>query len=205
MHQKIVYYAGLVFILAFFSYIYLDVTVANYFYHLRNPIKEFFSQYVTKFGKSEWILIGSLLIYFFYKKRNNVFAYQGLFIFSSIALSGILVNILKPIFSRYRPKAYFQDGLFGFDVFSFKVKYIFNSFPSGHSVTAMGFAIALALLFPRYKIAALVFGMIVASSRFVVTAHYVSDVLVGGLLGGVVSYGLYHYYFKTKISKQGFE
>lgn len=200
MHQKIVYYVVLVFILAFFSYVYFDVTVATYFYHLQNPIKELFSKYITKLGKSEWILIGSLLIYFFYKKRNRAFAYQGLFIFSSIALSGIVVNLLKVIFSRYRPKAYFQDGSFGFDLFAFKTKYVFNSFPSGHSVTAMGLAIALALLFPRYKIAALAFGMIVASSRFIVTAHYLSDVLVGGLLGGIVSYWLYEYYFKAKIN-----
>jgi membrane-associated phospholipid phosphatase len=179
---------------------YLDVIVATYFYHLRGFIKEFFSQYVTKLGKSEWILIGSLLIYFFYKKRNITFAYQGLFVFTSVAASGILVNILKVIFSRYRPKAYFQDGSFGFDLFAFKTKYIFNSFPSGHSVTAMGFAVALMLLFPKYRVWAFLFGAIVASSRFVITAHYLSDVLMGGLLGGLISYGLYYGYFKKKIS-----
>lgn len=179
---------------------YLDVIVATYFYHLRGSIKEFFSQYVTKLGKSEWILIGSLLIYFFYKKRNITFAYQGLFVFTSVAASGILVNILKVIFSRYRPKAYFQDGSFGFDLFAFKTKYIFNSFPSGHSVTAMGFAVALMLLFPKYRVWAFLFGVIVASSRFVITAHYLSDVLMGGLLGGLISYGLYYGYFKKKIS-----
>ncbi len=200
MYQKILYYVVSIFFLAFLSYMYLDVIVATYFYHLRGSIKEFFSQYVTKLGKSEWILIGSLLIYFFYKKRNITFAYQGLFVFTSVAASGILVNILKVIFSRYRPKAYFQDGSFGFDLFAFKTKYIFNSFPSGHSVTAMGFAVALMLLFPKYRVWAFLFGVIVASSRFVITAHYLSDVLMGGLLGGLISYGLYYGYFKKKIS-----
>jgi membrane-associated phospholipid phosphatase len=200
MHQKVFFYSSLVGLLALIAYFYLDIIVATFFHDMTGDFKKLFSQYITKLGKSEWILLGSLVMYFFYKSKKPFLAQQGLFVFTSIALSGILVNILKVIFSRYRPKAYFQDGSFGFDVFAFKTKYIFNSFPSGHSVTAMGLAIALMLLFPRYRVLALLFGVIVASSRFIITAHYLSDVLIGGLLGGLVSYSLYHYYFKAKMS-----
>lgn len=203
MDKKVSFLSIVVILLALCSYFYVDRVVAMFFYEVTGNFKELFSQYITKLGKSEWILISSVLLYLVYRTKKPYLAQKGLFIFSSIALSGILVNILKVIFSRYRPKAYFQDGSFGFDLFAFKTKYVFNSFPSGHATTAMGLAIALALLFPRYKIAALAFGILVASSRFIVTAHYVSDVLVGGLLGGVVSYGLYEYYFKAKINKQG--
>lgn len=199
MHQRVGMVAFLVFLLAFFSYFFIDLPVAQFFYETHSPIKELFSQYITKLGKSEWILITAIAMYLFYRVKNTSFAQQGLFIFTSIALSGILVNILKTIFSRYRPKAYFQDNLFGFDVFAFKTQYVFNSFPSGHSATAMGLAVALMLLFPKYRILAFLFGVIVASSRFIITAHYVSDVLMGSLLGGLVSYGLYYVYFQKKI------
>lgn len=189
----------LVMVLAFCSYGYADIAVATFFHDMTGSVKELFSRYITKLGKSEWILILSLLVYLFYRTKKPLLAQQGLFIFSSIALSGILVNVLKVIFSRYRPKAYFQDGSFGFDVFAFKTEYIFNSFPSGHSVTAMGLAVALMLLFPKYRVWALAFGVVVASSRFIITAHYLSDVLMGGLMGGLVSYGLYVYYFKKRV------
>jgi len=185
---------------AFLSYLFIDIPVTIFFYDMHGSVKTFFGQYVTKAGTSTWILIFSLSVYMIFRIKKPFFAQQGLFIFISIALSGILVNILKVIFSRYRPKAYFQDGLFGFDLFALKTKYIFNSFPSGHATTAMGLAVALMLLFPKYRIGAFFFGVIVASSRFIVTAHYVSDVLIGGLLGGWVSYILYVKYFCKKIN-----
>lgn len=199
MDRKVGFISGVVILLALCSYVYADIAVATFFHEMTGSVKELFSRYITKLGKSEWILVLSLLTYLVYRTKKPFFAQQGLFIFSSIALSGILVNLLKAIFSRYRPKAYFQDGSFGFDVFAFKTEYIFNSFPSGHSVTAMGLAVALMLLFPKYRIWAFAFGVVVASSRFIVTAHYLSDVLMGSLLGGLVSYGLYVYYFKKRI------
>lgn len=199
MDKKVGLYSLSVLFLAFVSYFYVDIAVASYFNEIKGPIKTLFSQYITKVGKSEWILILSIAIYFFYRIKQPSLAQKGLFVFTSIAASGILVNILKMIFSRYRPKAYFNDGLFGFDLFGFQTEYVYNSFPSGHSVTAMGFAIAMSLLMPKYKGWFLLFGILVASSRFIVTAHYVSDVLVGSLVGGLVSYYLYHKYFKSKI------
>lgn len=199
MDRKVGLYSLLVLLLALVSYFYVDIVVADYFNHIKGPIKTLFSQYITKLGKSEWILILSIALYLIYRTKKPSLAQKGLFIFASIALSGILVNILKMIFSRYRPKAYFNDNLFGFDLFGFQTEYIYNSFPSGHSVTAMGLAIAMTLLMPKHKIWFLLFGVIVASSRFIITAHYMSDVLVGGLLGGLVSYYLYHKYFKLKI------
>ncbi len=199
MKKKVLSVTFLVFLFALLSYFYIDLPAAQFFYTWDHPLKKLFSNYITKLGTSEWILILSLLTYIVYRKKKPFFAQQGLFIFSSIAASGILVNILKTIFSRYRPKAYFQDNLFGFDLFAFKVKYVFNSFPSGHAVTAMGLAVALMVLFPKHRVWAFLFGVVVASSRFIITAHYVSDVLIGGLIGGLVSYGLYIKYFKRKI------
>ena len=199
MDKKIGFYSLSLLFIALVSYFYLDIVVANYFYEIKGPIKTLFSQYITKLGKSEWILILAITLYFFYRKKCPSLAQQGLFIFTSIAVSGILVNVSKVIFSRYRPKAYFHDGLFGFDLFGFQTEYVYNSFPSGHSVTAMGLAIAMTLLMPKHKIWFLLFGVIVASSRFIITAHYVSDVLVGGLIGGLVSYYLYKHYFAQRI------
>lgn len=52
-----------------------------------------------------------------------------------------------------------------------------------HANTAMVLAFALGYLWPRGRALLLLAGFMLALSRVVVTAHYLSDALAGGLLG----------------------
>jgi len=57
------------------------------------------------------------------------------------------------------------------------------SFPSGHTITAFAVAVPLGLYYPG-MLAGLIFcAMSVASSRVLLGLHYLSDVLVGILIG----------------------
>ena len=79
---------------------------------------------------------------------------QALFAFWAIALSGILVNILKLIFARARPKLIETSG--PYDFFSrWGTGYDFTSFPSGHATTMGALAAILALWFPKLRVIAL--------------------------------------------------
>jgi membrane-associated phospholipid phosphatase len=60
------------------------------------------------------------------------------------------------------------------------------SFPSGDAAIAMGAAVALATLVPRYRAPILLLGVAAALARVVVGVHYPLDVL-GGMTVGVVS------------------
>lgn len=103
------------------------------------------------------------------------------FVFLSVASSGVLVNGLKYVFGRARFNALMLRGEYGF--YFFQGGYDFSSFPSGHANTALALAVALACLWPRGRRLFLVAGVLLASSRVVLTAHYLSDALAGGALG----------------------
>src|SRR5439155_7175794 len=55
------------------------------------------------------------------------------FLFVSLAASGIVVDVLKIIFGRSRPKLFFQSGIYDFSWLSWRPDHW--SFPSGHSAT----------------------------------------------------------------------
>jgi membrane-associated phospholipid phosphatase len=61
-----------------------------------------------------------------------------------------------------------------------------NSFPSGHTATAVAMALLLGTFFPRARIVFYFFAVVVAVHRIVVDAHFPSD-LVGGAAVGALS------------------
>ncbi|MDM5272134.1 phosphatase PAP2 family protein [Sulfurovum sp. zt1-1] len=176
-------------------YLYADREVAKYFYEMdeHNPIK-FFFRTITQAGQSEWFLIPSLILYLWFIQRKVFLnAKKALYIFMTNVVAGIGVWLFKIPFGRMRPKLYLEDNLYGFQWFEISSKYV--SFPSGHTITAISSAVALSLLFPKWKYPILIAGALVAFSRVVITAHYLSDVFFASFLGTMVAYLLYQYYF----------
>jgi membrane-associated phospholipid phosphatase len=102
------------------------------------------------------------------------------FIFVSIAASGIIVDGLKIIFGRPRPKLFFQHEVYAFSWLSWRPDHW--SFPSGHAATIAALMAALWYLWPQHVLFYILAGGIVAASRIVVGAHYLSDALAGALI-----------------------
>lgn len=61
------------------------------------------------------------------------------------------------------------------------------SFPSGHTLHAASFSAMLAFYYPNLSWPVFFFATMVASSRFVLGLHYISDVVVGGLIGATIA------------------
>ena len=104
----------------------------------------------------------------------------------SAVLQGIAVSICKHgIFKGMpRPIEYLQ-GIDFYQVPGLNLHH-WNSFPSGHTTTAMGIASALMIIFykdGKLKTAFLITGLLVAFSRVYLMQHFYIDVLVGSLLG----------------------
>lgn len=57
------------------------------------------------------------------------------------------------------------------------------SFPSGHTITAFAVAIALGEFYPALLPPLLVCAVVIATSRILLGMHFLSDVVVGALLG----------------------
>lgn len=148
---------------------------------------------ITDIGRSHWYLIPAGVIFlaagfadwtragFRGRARLALVFGQAGFSFSAVAISGILVNILKVLFGRARPVLFEQHGAYHFEPLSFG--YAFASFPSGHSTTVGAVTGILMLWYPRLAGLFALVGLFVAATRIAARAHYPSDVMAGFLFG----------------------
>jgi membrane-associated phospholipid phosphatase len=182
-------------LLPIFGYRYFDISIAIFFSQNSATTISIF-EFITEFGDSKYALTASFVLFLFFRiKQNGLFAARAIFVWFSVALSGIVVDILKPIFARPRPKLFFSDHLYGFEFF--KIGHAW-SFPSGHSATAFALSFSLLLFFPKYKIQLIFFAILIAFSRIVLNAHFFSDVAVGSLIGGLTVMVLQKYFANHK-------
>ncbi|MFO8080116.1 MAG: phosphatase PAP2 family protein [Armatimonadota bacterium] len=86
-------------------------------------------------------------------------------------------ELVKDLFGRPRPSQLRDPDLF----FSCVEKH--TSFVSGHASYVFMFAVICGTYFPRVRIPAYIFAGFVAASRVAQSAHYPSDIIIGGLMG----------------------
>jgi membrane-associated phospholipid phosphatase len=177
------------------SYFFIDVPVARFFRSQGQETRDIF-EWITKAGVSTTYLVVSFGMFVFYRwiRRHRRYADYALLFFSGIALSGIVINIVKVLVGRLRPKMLFERGLYGFD--PFRIGYEFNSFPSGHATTAFAIAVTCSIFWPKYRVHLFLFAAVVALSRLVLSAHYLSDVLAGACIGSLTAIVMKRYILK---------
>jgi lipid A 4'-phosphatase len=124
---------------------------------------------------------------YIYLKKFSVFS------FSYLLLVGLITQIIKHLIGRTRPNHSQLDGGFEFNFFATESS--FHSFPSGHSSTIMAITIIASLAIPNLRYFFYFFGFLIALSRVVVGAHFLTDV-VGGLLVAVGVYKIFNYFIK---------
>ncbi|MBX3413044.1 MAG: phosphatase PAP2 family protein [Pirellulales bacterium] len=106
--------------------------------------------------------------------------------------AGMVADALKVIVGRYRPVTGSFDPA---DMASTFVGWwpgvhspsAIQSFPSAHTATAVGLALALAWVYPRGRVLFLGGAVLVGLERIAYGAHFVSDVYTGAILGLIVA------------------
>ena len=66
------------------------------------------------------------------------------------------------------------------------------SFPSGHSITAFAIAISVGMFYPELQPPLLAAALLIAFSRIVLGMHFLSDVVVGSVIGAILALTSYH-------------
>ena len=192
------------FILALFILLFFDVYASRsaiaWPVEWRQPF-----QFVTHFGLSDWVLIPSAIVFLvtfigfrFWKRTSRwrralyeVSLLSG-FVLAAVGGTGIAVNVLKRIFGRGRPAVFEEFGAFDFHYLL--NDWTFQSFPSGHSTTAMATAVVVGFLAPRFFRLFLIVALVTGVSRVVVGDHYPTDVLAGFALGALGTYAIRNYF-----------
>jgi undecaprenyl-diphosphatase len=146
---------------------------------------------ITDFGQSGWFLVPLAILIVLTaalatpaagRVGSLVLASLAVrfgYLFFAIAVPGLFVTIVKRLIGRVRPS---DVGPFAYMPWSWRNEYA--SLPSGHSTTAFAAAVAIAALWPKARIPMLIYAAIIALSRVVITAHFVSDVVAAAFVGG---------------------
>jgi membrane-associated phospholipid phosphatase len=119
------------------------------------------------------------------KDRLLAWSWLALFLFTSVAATGIAAKILKIVLARARPVHYIHFDEYGFHWFEMNAS--FQSFPSGHAVTIVAVMTALYFIVPRLAPLFILIGAVVALARAAALYHFLSDVFVGAYLAIIMT------------------
>jgi membrane-associated phospholipid phosphatase len=148
--------------------------------------------WLTDFGKSYWLLypigfalalLAALASPALSAMSRGVLAAVAVrlgFLFSAIALPGLVFTVVKRLIGRARPLVGGSIDPFLYRPLSWNVEYA--SLPSGHAVNAFAAAAAMGALWPRTRPWMWTYAVIIAMSRVALTAHFPSDVLAGAIV-----------------------
>ena len=152
---------------------------------------------VTDAAKSGWYIVPAFIVVAIIglldwrelrhgSRRVLLAAYgRAAYILAAIAIPGIIVNIIKQIVGRARPRMVDEFDIYGFSPFQFDAA--FQSFPSGHAAAAGSLAMILMLWHPNAKWPLFVLMFVLACARIPAGAHYPSDVVAGFSFGAIMA------------------
>jgi len=173
------------------SIIFVDRPVALYL-HTKGPDLHALFELIGRLGEAwGWLVLFGLAFVALHwggelprlraaAHRMRVLSAVPALLFASIAVAGLVVDVLKIGLGRMRPKLMFAGDLYGFSGFVWRPDHW--SFPSGHTATIVALMTALWWLWPRHLLFYILVAAIVAGSRIIVGAHYPSDVVAGALV-----------------------
>lgn len=169
------------------SMIWIDQPLALWVNNTNTEASLRVGRWLEEIGKSHWILGYSLTVIAIAWRGQRNMAQSHLRLFSAVAASGIIANIIKVVACRPRPPLFIEKSVTAWQPLGLHVDFLWNSFPSGHATTGLAIAIAGSAAYPRLQPLFWFVGIAIALGRIMVNAHYLSDVLAGSLIGTITA------------------
>ena len=124
-------------------------------------------------------------VFFRWVKKNPMWEARSWIMWINVTSIMLVCGVLKMCLGRARPVLLFSEHQFGF--YGFHLQHAYWSCPSGHTCVMMALLLGGVLFWPRYVYLFILMALSFVFTRVMVTAHYLSDVLVsmyGALLFG---------------------
>lgn len=198
--QSIVIYILAMILFSVISYNYLDIPVAKWgYYNTRTSEWHPLWLYGTYLQPLYFILSPWFVFYLIarvmLKKPILTWHKVVIIMIFSMSVTFYINEQIRYVFGRYWPSTWLHGNLslihhnaYGFTWF--KAAKEFQSFPSGHTALIFGFITPVLWLGhnKKIKIFALANGLAVAIGLILMCFHFLSDIIVGALVGSVVAY-----------------
>lgn len=160
------------------------------------PVGDVFFHYYTFVG--DWVPFVVIAGLLFYRYR------MALFVLVSQLASGLVSIIIKQTWNEPRPVLYFKEHFPTVQLHQIAGEHLHSahSFPSGHTITAFAFFLALSFFAKRPSLHFLYFVMalLVGYSRIYLSQHFAIDVLAGSLIGVSVTIICKYYFDKRALT-----
>lgn len=170
-------------VIAIIAALFVDNAVAAWITAHSSPALRHFMEVVSRVG--DWpahVVLGFVLLTIAWLSGSKRWTRIFLAMLAACALAGIVARAGKIAIGRPRPSVHSEETWSGP---SLRPK--FNAFPSGHTASSTAFFVIL-LIAAGWRIASplLLIPLVIALSRMIVAAHYLSDV-IGGLAVGTIA------------------
>jgi len=183
-------WAGLVFIALGLAALVIDRWAIHAIYdHVSGSTHRFLDS-ITHLAKAGHWLVAAALVYglarlfrvfLLHDARVFLAADAALAFIASLALGSLVLHVLKRLVGRRRPRDEIEMHLYEFKFWTFKSDY--NSFPSGHALTIFAVAAIFTCIWPMLAVVWFAIAAFLSATRVLLTAHFVSDVLIGAGMG----------------------
>jgi len=183
-------WAGIALIAVGFACLAIDRQAIHFIYdHVSAQLHRSLDNITHLAKAAHWLVFAAVaygvarLFRLFYLHDPRVFLAQdaALAFIASLALGSLILHILKRLVGRRRPRDEIEMHLYEFKFWTFKSDY--NSLPSGHALTIFSVAAIATCVFPSFAILWFAIATFLSLTRVLLTAHFVSDVLIGAGMG----------------------
>jgi membrane-associated phospholipid phosphatase len=143
------------------------------------------TRFIAQYGQMVCTFFTSLLVWQLDQSRGLKICAA---LWSAVIGATIVATIIKRLVGRARPRSEHAGKFLGP---SLKFANYRESFPSSHSASALAFSTLLAMAYPHAAITFWILGVGCAVLRYLMDAHWPSDVLGGiavGYAAGVVAF-----------------
>jgi membrane-associated phospholipid phosphatase len=184
------FWAGLILIALGLAALTIDRSLAHFIYDHVSARAHKFLDGITHYAKAgHWLsvaivalILAALLRHF--QILGDVSALMinySLAFIAMLTLGSAVLHVIKLVLGRRRPRDDMEMGLYGFVPFAFNLEY--NSFPSGHALTICCVAVIFTCVWPMLWPLWFAVAALLAVTRALLTAHFLSDVLIGAGIG----------------------